>query len=135
MVGAFAGFATYLGLVALGVASPWLQVAAVVLVAVGLMALLGALIGKYLVLPLRGAPALNTLLITLWTFNDFSPYLLTGGGPNRESEILPVYIYKEAIIGGQLGYGSAISLLLLLANLVIALAYVRLLRTREKAAS
>src|SRR4029453_10423354 len=65
MVGAFAGFSTYLGLVALGVASPWVQVAAVVLVAAGLMALLGALIGRYLVLPLRGAPALNTLLITL----------------------------------------------------------------------
>ena len=65
MVGAFAGFSTYLGLIALGVASPWVQIAAVVLVAAGLMALLGALIGKYLVLPLRGAPALNTLLITL----------------------------------------------------------------------
>ena len=65
MVGAFAGFSTYLGLLALGVASPWVQIAAVVLVAAGLMALLGALIGKYLVLPLRGAPALNTLLITL----------------------------------------------------------------------
>jgi branched-chain amino acid transport system permease protein len=64
-VGAFAGFSTYLGLVALGVASPWVQIAAVVLVAAGLMALLGALIGRYLVLPLRGAPALNTLLITL----------------------------------------------------------------------
>ncbi|MEO5982581.1 MAG: sugar ABC transporter permease [Pedococcus sp.] len=71
----------------------------------------------------------NTLLITLWTFNDFSPYLLTGGGPNNESEVLPVYIYKEAIIGGHLGYGSAISLLLLLANLVIAVVYIRLLRT------
>ena len=23
----------------------------------------------------------NTLLITLWTFNDFTPYLLTAGGP------------------------------------------------------
>ena len=65
MVGAFAGFSTYLGLLALGVGSPWLQIAAVVLVAAGLMAVLGALIGKYLVLPLRGAPALNTLLITL----------------------------------------------------------------------
>jgi branched-chain amino acid transport system permease protein len=65
MLGAFAGFSTYLGLLALGVASPWVQIAAVVLVAAGLMALLGALIGKYLVLPLRGAPALNTLLITL----------------------------------------------------------------------
>ena len=65
MVGAFAGFSTYLGLVALGIASPWVQIAAVALVAAGLMALLGALIGRYLVLPLRGAPALNTLLITL----------------------------------------------------------------------
>ena len=65
MVGAFAGFSTYLGLVALGIASPWVQIVAVVLVAAGLMALLGALIGRYLVLPLRGAPALNTLLITL----------------------------------------------------------------------
>jgi multiple sugar transport system permease protein len=77
----------------------------------------------------------NTLLITLWTFNDFSPYLLTGGGPNGESEILPVYIYKEAIIGGHLGYGSAISLLLLLANLLIAVMYIRLLRTRESEAA
>ena len=65
MVGAFAGFSTYLGLVAFGIASPWVQIVAVVLVAAGLMAMLGALIGKYLVLPLRDAPALNTLLITL----------------------------------------------------------------------
>ncbi len=39
----------------------------------------------------------NTLLITLWTFNTFTPYLLTAGGPNGESEILPVYIYRTAI--------------------------------------
>ena len=63
---------------------------------------------------IRGHILTNTLLITLWTFNDFSPYLLTAGGPNGESEILPVYIYKGRINGGQLGYGSAISLLLLL---------------------
>jgi branched-chain amino acid transport system permease protein len=65
MVGAFAGFSTYLGLLALGIESAWVQIVAVALVAAGLMALLGALIGRYLVLPLRGAPALNTLLITL----------------------------------------------------------------------
>jgi multiple sugar transport system permease protein len=70
----------------------------------------------------------NTLLITLWTFNDFTPYLLTGGGPNHRSETLPVYIYETAILGGHLGYGSAISLLLLLANLIIAVFYIRLLR-------
>ncbi len=73
----------------------------------------------------------NTLLITLWTFNDFTPYLLTGGGPDTKSETLPVYIYKQAILGGHLGYGSAISLLLLVANLIIAVLYIRFLRTAD----
>ncbi|HSA81328.1 MAG TPA: branched-chain amino acid ABC transporter permease [Geminicoccaceae bacterium] len=64
-VGAFAGFTTWLGLVAIGIASPWLHIAAVVLVATSLMGLLGVLIAKFLVLPLKGAPPLNTLLATL----------------------------------------------------------------------
>ncbi|HEX9231829.1 MAG TPA: sugar ABC transporter permease [Jatrophihabitantaceae bacterium] len=75
----------------------------------------------------------NTLLITLWTFNDFTPYLLTGGGPNNESQTLPVFIYKTALLGQQrLGYGSAFSLLLLLANLVIAVFYIRFLRESRR---
>jgi branched-chain amino acid transport system permease protein len=65
MVGAFAGYTTWLGLVALGIGQPLVQIVAVILVAAGLMGLLGALIARFLVLPLRGAPALNTLLITL----------------------------------------------------------------------
>jgi multiple sugar transport system permease protein len=75
----------------------------------------------------------NTLLITLWTFNDFTPYLLTGGGPDNESQTLPVFIYKTALLGQQrLGYGSAFSLLLLLANLVIAVFYIRFLRESRR---
>jgi multiple sugar transport system permease protein len=74
----------------------------------------------------------NTLLITLWTFNDFTPYLLTGGGPDNKSQTLPVYIYKTALLGKQqLGYGSAFSLLLLIANLILALIYIRLLRVKR----
>jgi multiple sugar transport system permease protein len=72
----------------------------------------------------------NTLLITLWTANDFSPYLLTAGGPNHASEVLPVFIYDQALNSSQFGYASAISVLLLLVNLIIALAYLRLLRRR-----
>jgi branched-chain amino acid transport system permease protein len=64
-VGAFTAFATWLALKAMQVASPWLQLAAMSLVSMAAMALLGAVIAKYLVLPLRTAPALNTLLITL----------------------------------------------------------------------
>ncbi len=64
-VGAFTGLATYVGLKAAHVASPWVQLAAVALVSMLAMGLLGAVIARTLVLPLRTAPALNTLLITL----------------------------------------------------------------------
>lgn len=80
---------------------------------------------------IRGHLLTNTLLISLWTFNDFTPYLLTAGGPNHATETLPVFIYQRAIYGGQLGYGSAISVLVLLINLVIALFYMRLLKERR----
>ena len=64
-VGAFTAFATYLALKAMHVASPWLQLVAISLAAMTAMGVLGAAIAKYLVLPLRTAPALNTLLLTL----------------------------------------------------------------------
>ena len=63
-VGAFTGFATYLALKAT-VTIPWLQLVIVSVAAILAMAVLGALIARFLVLPLRSAPALNTLLITL----------------------------------------------------------------------
>jgi multiple sugar transport system permease protein len=72
----------------------------------------------------------NTLLITLWTFNDFTPFLITAGGPNGRSEIVAAYIYNTAIIGGDMGYSGAISLLVLLINLVLALVYLRVARAR-----
>nr|WP_042185837.1 sugar ABC transporter permease [Kibdelosporangium sp. MJ126-NF4]CEL16920.1 ABC transporter, permease protein [Kibdelosporangium sp. MJ126-NF4]CTQ91851.1 ABC transporter, permease protein [Kibdelosporangium sp. MJ126-NF4] len=80
---------------------------------------------------IRGHVLTNTLLITLWTANDFTPFLLTSGGPDHRSETLPVFIYQQALGSGALGYASAISFLLLLVNLVIALVYLRLLRRRR----
>jgi len=64
-VGAFAGLATYFGLGVIGISSPWLQVAIMLIVAMLFMGSLGALIARYLVLPLKSAPPLNTLLVTL----------------------------------------------------------------------
>ena len=91
----------------------------------------GARLVRDVVFPhIRGHVLTNTLLITLWTANDFTPFLITAGGPNHASEVLPVFIYNQALGSGQLGYASAISLLLLVVNLVIALVYLRLLRRR-----
>jgi branched-chain amino acid transport system permease protein len=64
-VGAFTGLATFAGLQALGLKSNWLELMVVILAATLAMAFLGILIARYLVMPLRSAPALNTLLITL----------------------------------------------------------------------
>jgi multiple sugar transport system permease protein len=82
---------------------------------------------------IRGHVLTNLLLISLWTFNDFTPFLLTGGGPEDRTEILPVFLYNTALFDGELGYGAALSVLMLLINLVIALCYVRLLRQRKEA--
>jgi branched-chain amino acid transport system permease protein len=65
MVGAFTALATFIGLQSLGVTSDALKLLVISVVAIGIIAMLGGLIAHLFVLPLRSAPALNTLLITL----------------------------------------------------------------------
>jgi len=72
------------------------------------------------------------ILITLWTFNVFTPYLLTAGGPGRATEILPIYTYFEAFRHMEFGFGSAISLVMLMINLVFALFYFKLMKGDNK---
>ncbi|GAA2638189.1 sugar ABC transporter permease [Actinomadura fulvescens] len=88
------------------------------------------------VLPrIRGHILTSLLLVSLWTFNDFTPFLITAGGPDGKSEIMSVYVYRTALGDGRLGFGAAISLVMILINLVIALLYLRALRERRKPGS
>src|SRR5215467_13990374 len=64
-VGAFTALAAYAGLRALEIHSDWIDLVVMLVLATLAMAFLGMAIARYLVMPLRGAPALNTLLITL----------------------------------------------------------------------
>ncbi|WP_328595254.1 carbohydrate ABC transporter permease [Actinomadura macrotermitis] len=82
---------------------------------------------------IRGHVLTSLLLVSLWTFNDFTPFLITAGGPDHRSEILAVYVYRTALGDGRLGFGAAISLVMILVNLVIALGYLRALRERRPA--
>ena len=98
MVGTFTGLATYLGLSELGVVWPALQLTIVLVVATLAMAVLGAVIARYLVLPLKSAPALNTLLITLMlgtvlreAIRLFYPQ---GANPKRFPSLLPTDAYE-----------------------------------------
>jgi multiple sugar transport system permease protein len=85
-----------------------------------------------IILPLLKTTILtDLLLITLWTFNVFTPFLLTAGGPSFRSEILPIYVYRTSFKYFKLGYGSAVSAVLLLINLLFALVYLQA-KARQK---
>lgn len=65
MAGAFVALASYAGLQFMGIDSPLLLVLLITLAAIASMGVLGALLARFLILPLKSAPPLNTLLATL----------------------------------------------------------------------
>lgn len=67
MLGAFCGLVVWSGVSHLAYVPPCIALISIVIVAMALMAALGALIARFLVLPLRRAPSLNVLLVTLMT--------------------------------------------------------------------
>ena len=82
---------------------------------------------------LRPAIATNLMLTTLQTLSVFGLiFIMTGGGPARQSQTLPLYMYEQAFSYGQLGYGTAVALLLLLIGAVASLVYLRLLPEEDK---
>lgn len=68
----------------------------------------------------------NAMLVTLQTLGVFGLiYTMTGGGPGTKTTTLPIFMYNQAFVNYQLGYGTAISLLLLLLGIVLSLFYIR----------
>jgi multiple sugar transport system permease protein len=71
----------------------------------------------------------NMMLVTLQTLGVFGLiYAMTGGGPGTKTTTLPIFMYNQAFINYQLGYGTAISLLLLLIGILLSLFYIRSMR-------
>lgn len=129
-VGAFTGLATYLGLSGLGVSSLPVLVTTVLLSAMICMALLGAVIAKFLVLPLKNAPALNTLLLTLMLgivlHEAIRLFYPQGANPQRFPSLLPTDAYSFGQFTLRLE-----NIILLLAGIVI-IAGIHLLINKTK---
>ena len=69
---------------------------------------------------------------TVFTLSDLSiVYLLTNGGPDGSTEILPTLAYNTGIRGGALGRGAAISLFLFPLLLPAMILLLRTLRRRQ----
>jgi branched-chain amino acid transport system permease protein len=130
MVGAFTALATYLGLSRLGIEAGIPLAIGIALVSVSMMALLGAIIAKWLVLPLRSAPPINVLLITLMAGTVLREavrlFYPAGANPKPFPRLLPT----DAISLGSLTlrYDS----LILLAVGVASVVGVHLLVTRTR---
>lgn len=85
---------------------------------------------RLIILPmLKGTIATDLLLITLATLSDFTLVtVLTGGGPGFDTQLLTIYMYQHAFKFYQLGYGTAIALLIIVTGAILSLLYIRVLR-------
>jgi multiple sugar transport system permease protein len=80
----------------------------------------------------RRSIATNLMLITLQTLSVFGLiWAMTKGGPSNKSSTLPVYAYQQAFQFSQLGYGTALALVLLVVGGIFSLIYLRALRLED----
>ncbi|MGR6917061.1 carbohydrate ABC transporter permease [[Actinomadura] parvosata] len=87
----------------------------------------------YITLPLiRRSIMSNLMLITLQTLASFGLiYALTGGGPGTASQTTPLYMYEQAFRYFEIGYGSAIALVMLVIGALFSLIYLRLIKVED----
>jgi multiple sugar transport system permease protein len=85
---------------------------------------------RYVTVPMiKRTVTTNLMLITLQTLSVFGLiYTMTKGGPGTKSQTLPLYMYEQAFSFSQIGYGTAIALVLLAVGGVFSILYMRLLR-------
>lgn len=89
----------------------------------------------YIQLPMMRTIIINCLiLVMIGTFKAFEgPFILTGGGPGYASEIIATYMYKEAFTKMNYGYGSALSILIIILCLGIYAALNKITRRKGDA--
>jgi len=82
---------------------------------------------------IRRTVTTNLMLITLQTLSVFGLiWTMTRGGPSNRSQTLPLFAYQQAFQLSQLGYGTALALVLLAIGGVFSLVYLRALRLEDR---
>jgi multiple sugar transport system permease protein len=82
---------------------------------------------RYVTLPLmRYNLAIGFLLMLIYNIRNFSMvWVMTKGGPGVSSSTLPIMIYRQAFVDFQVGFASALSMLLFAVLLVFSYYYIK----------
>lgn len=85
----------------------------------------------HITLPLlKGVMFFVLVTTTTAAFQVYTPiYVMTQGGPMGRTKVVTYYIYQRAFEFFEMGYGSALAMLLLLIILALSLVYGRAMRT------
>ena len=88
---------------------------------------------RFITLPMLRRPLMFVLVTTtIFSFQVFIPvYQLTQGEPGQATNVIVYNIYKSAFIFGEMGYASALSIMLLIVMLVVSVVQMRLLREND----
>ena len=89
---------------------------------------------RYLTVPLLKPIVLICLIMgTGGALNSLDiPLALTGGGPGNATELIAISLYKQSFIALDIGYGATIGTMMLIANLVLIVLYLRVLGPRRR---
>ena len=87
----------------------------------------------YITLPLiKHMIGIDVVLMATGSLRFFDLiYVMTNGGPNHASEVIASYMYYKSFRDYQYGYGSAVSVVLLVLCLIVAYILQRLFRSEK----
>jgi multiple sugar transport system permease protein/N,N'-diacetylchitobiose transport system permease protein len=87
----------------------------------------------HITLPLlRPVIVVVLVLRTIEAFKVFDIiYVMTGGGPANGTQSIAFYTYQRAFSDEFFGYGAALAYLIVVFIMVLAIVYIRLLRTEN----
>lgn len=88
---------------------------------------------RYIILPLiKPIIGIDTVLMATGSLRFFDLiYIMTNGGPNHASEVIASYMYYKSFRDYQYGYGSAVSVVLLILCLIVTFILNRMFKSEE----
>jgi multiple sugar transport system permease protein len=82
---------------------------------------------------IRATLILAALLRVIAAFQQFALFqVLTGGGPGLSTTVINFYVYEQTIVYNNLGYGSALAMVVVLVMAVPAIIYLVVRRSRRR---